>query len=116
MTVTNGTGTFSCHETVGASVFWVNVTDGTVAGTECEALSFAENVEGDYTLNVTNGANAKGNYSMVVDRTSVPSQHYDGPQPIADAALYSVTVELVFETDQLHYRTDVRVAPGESDA
>jgi hypothetical protein len=126
--VTNGSlaaGSDPCSAS-GANVF-VNVTAGTVGGESCSALSFVSDLQGPYaiTYNKTDstavGETANGTYHLIVDDESVAEspgpQFNDGPgvSPWADAAIYAMAYDAVYETDGLRYDASVRVAPGEAD-
>ena len=95
---------------------WVNVTAGTVAGEPCDALTFAEGVSGSYDLEYRNGTAVRGHYSMVVDNPVGASYASpDAGDPRAEAALYRMTVDLVYRTADLDYRAKIRIEPGDHD-
>ncbi|PSP84633.1 hypothetical protein BRC83_05240 [Halobacteriales archaeon QS_1_68_17] len=100
--------------------FWINVSEGTVAGEECAGLVFAENVGDPYEVTIDNGSDLQGNYTMIVDNESLsqsPTDDYNstGGSPFVEPAMYNVSVELTYESPELFYRDQIRVAPGESD-
>ena len=107
----NGTYT-ECNYTPSNS-FWINVTAGTVAGSVCEPLSFAEGI-GTYDLRYENTSAIEGNYSLLVDDSSPPSNYGTGDHE-EETAIYSTTVDVTYRTSDLYYETEVRVAPGEAD-
>lgn len=128
VTVHNGSGSDqTCTRTIGSPAsdtedFWINVTDGTINGTECDAMVFAENVGTIQELRYASGSAITGNYSIIVDTTGPATDtatnydYYDDDTGVeSEKVLYSVTVELVYRTPELFYRTDIRVAPGETD-
>ena len=100
----------------------IDLTAGTVGGRDCAALSFAEGVSGTYDVEFNNSHRVSGNYSLVVDRDGYSSgELQSGPgvgdpdDPYATAALYATTVRYRYDAPTIHYETDVRVAPGETD-
>lgn len=113
------TASATCRVTAASA--WINVTAGTLAGSECEGFTFAEGVTGTYSISFENSSNVEGTYSLIVDEPSVadsPSPHLvaDGSgQPFAAHAIYSANVTIVYQTPRLYYNATVRVAPGESD-
>lgn len=112
--VPDGDGnTETCSPSDGAA--WINVTEGTVDGTDCEALSFAEGLSGDYSIRYENADEIEGTYQLVVDASVLPSPHYvTGGSPYVSSAIYSATVRITYQTARLRYVTNVSVAPGES--
>ena len=105
----------------------VNVTAGTVGGEQCPALSFVGDLQSPYTITYNDTAptltdpTANGTYHLIVDDGSVARspgpQFNDGPgdSPWADAAVYAVKYDAVYQTARLRYTADLRVAPGEAD-
>lgn len=107
-----GTGVCSTS----ASSVWINVTEGTVGGEECPALSFAEGVTGPYDLSYANADNVTGTYELVVDAAVDPDPHYDiDGSPSVSPVIYAATVRLTYRTADVHYRAEVRVIPGDRD-
>lgn len=100
---------------VSSPQFWVNVSAGTVGGDPCPALD-ASKIPEDFDLEFRNATAIEGNYSLVVDEAEVGRPVFDSGGPTADEVLYSVTVEVVYRTPELRYWTEIRVAPGETDA
>jgi len=101
--------------TTSLTTFEIDVSAGQVAGTSCDALNFSETPD-SYTLRFQNATNVAGSYSLVVNVSATGLSGYSGGPPKAQPALYSMTVEVVYETSDMRYRTDVRIAPGEEDA
>ena len=105
----------------------VNVTAGTVGGEQCPALSFVGDLQSPYTITYNDTAptltdpTANGTYHLIVDNGSVarsPGSRFNdapGDSPWADAAVYAVEYDAVYQTSRLRYIADVRVAPGEPD-
>lgn len=98
---------------------WINVTDGTVGGDPCDQLTFAAPLTSAYRIEYHNPANVSGTYRLIVDNASLatnPAPHFNdstGPSPYVAPAIYSVQLDVDYETPRLHYNTTVRVAPGE---
>ncbi len=97
----------------------IDVTAGTINGTTCEGLTFAEGIDRPYSIRINHGSNITGTYSMVVNNTTLaanPTPHFpeDSGQPFVSHAIYSANVSLVYQTPRLHYDTTVRIAPGEA--
>lgn len=117
--IDNGTQHFTCAADTQTPV--IDLTAGTINGTPCEGLIFAEGLEPPYSITFNNGDNINGTYSLVVNNSSLaepPLTHFyeDGDgQPFVSHAIYSANVTVVYETPRLFYKTTVRVAPGETD-
>jgi hypothetical protein len=106
-----------------ADTAWINLTAGTVGGTDCSALQFAEGVAAPYAIRYENGDRATGSYELAVDHESpADATHYDtdgdGTEepPLLSPELRAVSVEITHESAALQYRTTVRVRPGDDDA
>jgi hypothetical protein len=97
----------------------VNLTAGTVGGTECDALSFAEGLSAPYEeIRHQYGSLAEGTYELTVSGSAmtVDSSNYNGSgSPQTSPAIYSATVAITYRTADLTYETTTRVAPGEPD-
>ncbi len=94
----------------------IDLTAGTVNGTGCGALSFADAPSSGYNIEFNAADQVEGTYSFVIDDTSVPtSSDYgsSGADPSFTDALYDVTVQYEYETADLSIDTTLRVAPGE---
>lgn len=124
-TVTLGVNTSSgydtCTTTAGSSdEFTVNLSAGTAFGEECDALNLSDTPD-TYDLTFENADQIEGDYSLIVDTDVDPDTDPDinsdsyGNEPRASDHLYSMTVDIVYETDELVYEGDVRIAPGERD-
>ncbi|WP_336327733.1 hypothetical protein [Halovenus sp. HT40] len=123
----SGISTESCS--VG-TVETVDVTAATVNGEVCPALQdteagedlyFAAGIDDEYEINFENADNIEGTYSLVVDNASLDGStndnyaEVDGPGSGARVtpAMYSAILDFEYETPEVEYETDVRVAPGE---
>jgi hypothetical protein len=93
----------------------VAITAGSVGGEPCDLLGFPL-VTDDYEVAYRNGDAIAGQYGLVTD---VPAADLDGPYAAGTAgtdphtvpAVYGVTVDITYTTDELHYATTERVAP-----
>ena len=127
-TTRSGEGTEECYTSqapTDAAV--IDVTGGDINGVPCDALGItpggtnfhfaAGTLSGPtdtYDIEFENAANIDGKFSVVVHSeggsVSVDSVGSDEP------ALYQVTVDYSYTTTDVHYVTEIRVAPGEPDA
>ena len=123
----NGVSTESCS--VG-TVETVDVTGATVNGEVCPALQdtksgedlqFAAGIDDEYEISFEDADNIEGTYSLVVDNATLDGStndnyaEVDGPGSGARVtpAMYSALLDFAYETPEVEYETDVRVAPGE---
>jgi hypothetical protein len=117
--VDNGTDTTRC-DPVGQPFLEADLTAGTVAGETCPALAFADAPASGYDIRYENGSELVGTYSLVVDNTALaeapPSDYTSGPQPSVLPAVYGVTLAYHYQAADVYMKSQVRVAPGESDA
>ncbi|MBX0298256.1 DUF7261 family protein [Haloarcula nitratireducens] len=99
----------------------IDLTTGTVNGTDCPGLTWAKGVSGPYDVEYQNGDAARGTYELTVAQSAgmdtLRDTHLYGPtsgqSPSYSYAVYSTSFEIVYETRTLHYRAPVRVAPEE---
>jgi len=89
----------------------IDMTGGKINGEPCESLVFASGVAGDYDIKFDNADAIVGTVSLVANTTD-----YDPDGPHVEAVIYSATLHLRHASADHVYATDVRVAPGESDA
>lgn len=94
----------------------INLTAGTVDGSDCEPLSFAAGVDGSTEIRYEQGGLAAGTYELTVDGVAPGSNYASTGSPHTSPAVYSATVGVTYRTAELTYETTVRVAPGEPDA
>lgn len=100
--------------------FWVNVSAGTVAGTECSGLALAPELGPVQGVKFENGANIEGSYRLLVNKSegdvgSVGDYGTDTSGPYTQAALWGTVIDLDFERKNLVYRTRIRIIPGDID-
>jgi hypothetical protein len=132
-TPVTGTPTESCSVTTTNEFVVVDVTEGTIDGTPCDALQrgltdgdgffdgrFAHGVGDEYNITFENGDRVVGNYSLVTRTTAASTTpHLNstvGLSPYVTDAVYNVSVRFAYETSEVRYVTRIRVAPGEPDA
>lgn len=120
--VATPSGSATCVASGTSDTVEVDLTQGTVGDRDCRALSFGEGVSGTYDIEFNNSDEVVGNYSLVVDRDGYSNAELqsgptvgDPDDPYARVALYSSTVRYRYDAPTIHYETDVRVAPGETD-
>lgn len=117
LTVTNDTVSKSCEVTATHAV--VDLTEGTLNGTDCPVPAFASDVGAPYDITFSNAQNGYGRYVLFVDQqpSSLPTAHYAGSysnDPNYAPAIYDATVHVQFVTQDLTYETNVTVAPEDS--
>lgn len=131
-TIRNDSGTTTseqCTVDTNSSSFNIDVTGGTVNGQPCNALRtapsgenfrFASGAGDSYDIYFRNADMIAGNFSMVVhdDGVTVPDtiSSIGAGNPYNTTALYDVTVRYTYDTQNMGYETDIRVAPGEPNA
>ncbi|EMA00176.1 hypothetical protein [Haloferax denitrificans] len=99
----------------------VDVADGRLNGTACDPLDAVHtDLDGPVTVSYRNAAEAEGSYELYVDETNATvfdATKYEpagsGSSPVAQEALYAVTVSYVYESGETYVSREVRVAPGE---
>lgn len=91
----------------------IDVSNGTVGGNDCEALTFEDDVDGEVTLRYGDGDDVAGTYSLVVD---TPYSEYEedfvnagNGSPYRTHALFDAELELVYRTPSTHYESTVVV-------
>jgi hypothetical protein len=119
----------SCTRSVGTDSFEIAVTDGTVGGEPCPALTrlsdgtelfFGTGINSTFDIEFQNATAIEGTYSLVIGQSG--TQHTDLPEgstavePYWTDALYSVTSDYSYHTTRVSYETVIRIAPEESPA
>jgi hypothetical protein len=115
--VKNGTGALEsnvCGGLLPSGPPRVNLTAGTVAGSDCDKLVFAKGTTPPYDIEITYGDRAEGTYNATVNTTNVGTFNGPGPasSPYEVPVVYSLSVDVVYRTPGLEYRARVRLAPG----
>ncbi|MFC5970238.1 hypothetical protein ACFPYI_02735 [Halomarina salina] len=101
----------SCTESIADGRANVRVSQGTIEGHDCTALNVFSDLSSEYDISVRSGDQVKGKYSFVIDDAADSTSSLSG-----STAIYAVTVEYSYQTKYLYYETQIRVAPGETDA
>lgn len=115
----DGTVYDACTETTDLAA--VNVTNASLEGNHCSALTVMGEVGSDYDLAFGHADQADGNYSLIIDRPTGPldtGNFHDadtGDDPFVTPALYSAHYTVTYRTTTAYYRDRYRVAPGEYD-
>ncbi|QSG15123.1 DUF7261 family protein [Halapricum desulfuricans] len=94
----------------------IDVTRGEINGKPCDPLVFASGVAGDYAIEFDDADAIVGTVSLVTNTTDYDTDNYDSDAPRVEAVIYSATLHLRHASADHVYATDVRVAPGETDA
>lgn len=121
VTVTNTTSsrTFGpCTDSTGSRTE-IDITGATVGGEHCAALERLGDLSRPYDVAFSSAENINGSYSLVVNTTNVDPDNVDAagnPGPSDLKTLYSVRLDLRFQSQRVDYATTITVAPGEFDA
>lgn len=121
VTVTDAAGTTTSTATPALGSFWVNVSAGTLAGSEFAALDFGDDLGTIQSIEFENARNIEGTYRLMVNRsrsnvdTAGVDYAPDTTGPFTERALYGAVVGVDYERRNLVYKTDLRVIPGERD-
>lgn len=100
---------------------WINVSEGTMAGEDCDGLDFGGDLGTIESIEFDNADNIEGTYRLMVKKNKDNIDDTDfAPAPPAEGpfrkpAIYGAVVGIEYETTTLVYRTDRRVVPGEID-
>lgn len=95
----------------------IGITNGSVNGTECEELQFAEGVGTPYDISFENGDAVNASYHLIVDkpetelRSDTPDSYDFSPPPDLHPAIYNSTVWIEVERSDLDYSSNVTIAP-----
>jgi hypothetical protein len=92
----------------------IDLPSGTVDGRPACNFTFAQGISGDYRLEFAhvgpgNSAHTDGTYEGVI-QGSVPANNYynsSSEDPYLQQAIYNATVELMYTTDSVSYRTTI---------
>lgn len=103
----------------------VDFTQGTLDGESCSGLDWARGLEGSYDVLYKNGNETKGTYNMTLNVSGTGSVNdgaggslNSGPgsdSPYSVPAVYSVVLNVSYQSPSLEYEDQIRVAPGEPD-
>jgi hypothetical protein len=100
------------------SDFWINVSEGTVAGNECEGLAFGDQLGTITSVEYGNADNIEGTYRLMTNKSkgSVGSSDYSATDsPFTEPAVYGLRLNVTYESDRVEYETDPKVIPGETE-
>ncbi|MFB6146824.1 MAG: hypothetical protein ABEJ08_03980 [Halobacteriaceae archaeon] len=91
----------------------INLTAGTVDGSDCPALAFAKGVSKPYDIKYANGDNVTGTYNLTVNTTKTVGFNPPGSaeQPRRWPVIYDADLTVVYEAPDLRYATRVHVEP-----
>jgi hypothetical protein len=110
--------THDCPHSDPASGFWVNVSKGTVEGSDCPGLDFAAGLGTIDQIDYANAENITGTYRLLANDTRADianGQYGDTSGPFLERAIYGTWIEIDFECESLVFRTERQVIPGEDD-
>lgn len=96
----------------------VDFASGTLDGTHCPTLVFAEGLEGQLDIEYRNPNNITGNYSLRVDTVIDAGTNTDyvdpgSGSPTATPNIYSTTTRLIYRDSEKSHNGTQRVAAGE---
>lgn len=96
----------------------IDLTNGTVDGSDCAALDFAAGVDAPYDLHYEYPARATGTYEFIANTTAVGDVNAGAASgsPYSLEGVYGVEINIVYETSSIRYHAHVSAVPGESDA
>ncbi|WP_256287779.1 hypothetical protein [Halobellus inordinatus] len=88
--------------------FRIDVANASVGGSPCSNLSVVDDVGGDLEIAYTNGDEAGGRYTMVVDEPGVGPASSD---PYSTPAIYAADLHVTYRTPKLDYEARIEVVP-----
>lgn len=91
----------------------LNVTEGSLAGTDCAAINVTADADPPYEVTYRRGDRVAGTYDLLVLGAVPEDPHFDtdGP-PSASPRLAAATVRLSYRTPTLHFETQERIERG----
>lgn len=97
----------------------VNLTAGTVEGSPCPEIDFANGTSAPYDIEYRRGDLSTGTYSLTVNETvsaGGSGDDFNGPGPTASPyvvpTVYSVSADVVYQSPRLSYRARINVTEG----
>lgn len=94
----------------------INLTNTSIGSKEYPELEYWKNVAQPYDIEIGNGANATGSYSMIVNTSNKPTSfNINTTDPYRNPVVYSVNGTFAYQSPALNYTRDFRIAPGEPD-
>ncbi|MFC7166319.1 DUF7261 family protein [Halospeciosus flavus] len=107
----------TCTRSAGSNLI-VDLTGGTVEGTECDPLTTIPWENATYSIAYGNADSVQGRYTLIVDDpissssfTSPPYSGTFGENPYVVRAIYDATLNLSVQSEKLSYTSTVEVAP-----
>lgn len=92
----------------------VDLQRGTVAGQDCDALSFY-GATGTHDLRFRNATEVEGTYEFLVNGSVDTSPYFDadsGRSPFTTPAIYAATLRVTYQNAERDYSADTRVTPA----
>lgn len=123
VSISNGTTTSCSVEPDETGSVVVDLSEGRIAGDQCELPVFASDLSGPYTISFENGSNASGRYVLFVDREptaiedDLANDPYNAPTvegPSLQPAIYDATLRVSVQQPDLTYESNVTLVPSES--
>ena len=95
--------------------FVIDVSNGSVGGASCPALSVVDDVGNDTSIAYRDGANASGTYTMVIDEPdAAATDSLASPgsgEPYSTPAIYDATLRVTYRTADLDYEARIEAVP-----
>lgn len=119
--VANETGTITggCTRNVSGGSATIDLVNASVENSSCPALADVDTLEGPSSIAYRDGANATGNYDIVVDRPAIDADLADyavsgaTDEPYGIRVVYDATISVRYVTPELTYEDTIRVSGGE---
>jgi hypothetical protein len=113
--VDDGTVTHCAAESTADGTFVIDVSNGSVGGASCPALSTVDDVGNDTSIAYRDGANASGTYTMVIDEPdAAATDSLASPgsgKPYATPAIYGAEFRVTYRTTGLDYEARIEAVP-----
>lgn len=92
----------------------VNLSNGSIDGSDCSKIELGKGVSSPYDIHYTWGNRSEGTYNLTVNSSITNGfEEYQEGQPYKIPVMYSVSFEITYRTNELHYRERIRILPGE---
>lgn len=91
----------------------LNLTAGTIEGSDCDAIVFGKGASPPYEIGITYGNRSAGTYNATVNGTPPGAGNFNEPStsPYEVPIVYSLSVDVVYETAEFEYRARTRLGP-----
>lgn len=93
----------------------IDLTNGTVNGTDCAGLDVTSELSGEYEIRYGNGTDAAGTYQLTVEGDPAYTNYADTGDPSVSTIVETVTLQVTYRTPRVEYRTVIRVRGGGPD-